>query len=118
VRTCGNRGNARRTWCARAAATRRAIRIGTVNPLASATGQACRGFAEAVAASPVLAEAFQAEVHANGELGGELEMTKACINGSLELAVTASNVVANISSNSACWTRRSCSATPPMRARC
>ena len=81
----------------RAAATRRAIRIGTVNPLASATGQACRGFAEAVAASPILAEAFQVEVHANGELGGELEMTKACINGSLELAVTASNVVANIS---------------------
>lgn len=81
----------------RAAATRRVIRIGTVNPLASATGQACRGFAEAVAASPVLAEAFQVEVHANGELGGELEMTKACINGSLEIAVTASNVVANIS---------------------
>ncbi len=80
----------------RAAAMRRVIRIGTVNPLPSATGQACRAFAEAAAASPVLAEAFQVEVHANGELGGELEMTKACINGSLELAVTASNVVANI----------------------
>ena len=78
----------------RAAGMRRVIRIGTVNPAASATGQACRGFAEAVAASPVLAEAFQVEVHANGELGGELEMTKACINGSLDLAVTASNVVA------------------------
>jgi tripartite ATP-independent transporter DctP family solute receptor len=75
---------------------RRVIRIGTVNPLPSTTGQACRGFADAVAASPVLAEAFQVEVHADGELGGELEMTKACINGSLDLAVTASNVVANI----------------------
>jgi TRAP-type transport system periplasmic protein len=80
----------------RAAGLRRVIRIGTVNPPASATGQACRGFADAVAASAVLAEAFQVEVHANGELGGELEMTKACINGSLDLAVTASNVVANI----------------------
>lgn len=78
------------------AAMRRTIRIGTVNPLASATGQACQGFANAVAASPVLAEAFQVEVHANGELGGELEMTQACINGSLDFAVTASNVVANI----------------------
>jgi tripartite ATP-independent transporter DctP family solute receptor len=78
------------------AAMRRTVRIGTVNPLESATGQACRGFADAVAASPVLSAAFQIEVHANGELGGELEMTQACINGSLDFAVTASNVVANI----------------------
>jgi tripartite ATP-independent transporter DctP family solute receptor len=80
----------------RATASRHVIRIGTVNPTASATGQACRAFAGAVAASPVLAELLQVEVHANGELGGELEMTKACINGSLDLAVTASNVVANV----------------------
>jgi tripartite ATP-independent transporter DctP family solute receptor len=80
----------------RAAGPRRVIRIGTVNPLASATGQACRAFAEAVAASPALADSLQVEVHANGDLGGELEMTKACINGSLDLAVTASNVAANI----------------------
>jgi tripartite ATP-independent transporter DctP family solute receptor len=80
----------------RAAAPRRVIRIGTVNPLPSATGQACRAFAEAVAASPVLAETMQVDVHANGDLGGELEMTKACINGSLDLAVTASNVAASI----------------------
>lgn len=81
----------------RAAGTQRVIRIGTVNPAASATGQACRAFADAVAASSVLSTVLQVEVHANGDLGGELEMTKACINGSLDLAVTASNVVANIS---------------------
>ena len=80
----------------RAAGARRVVRIGTVNPLASATGQACRAFAEAVAASPVLSTSLEVEVHANGDLGGELEMTKACINGSLDLAVTASNVGANI----------------------
>jgi tripartite ATP-independent transporter DctP family solute receptor len=80
----------------RAAGVRRTVRIGTVNPPASATGRACQAFAEAVAASPVLASVLQVEVHANGELGGELEMTKACINGSLELAVTASNVGANV----------------------
>jgi tripartite ATP-independent transporter DctP family solute receptor len=80
----------------RAAGPRRVIRIGTVNPLPSATGQACRAFAEAVAASPILSASLQVEVHANGDLGGELEMTKACINGSLDLAVTASNVAANI----------------------
>ena len=84
------------TTVVRAAASRRLVRIGTVNPLASATGQACRGFAEAVAASPVLSQVLQVEVHAGGDLGGELEMTKACVNGSLDLAVTASNVVANI----------------------
>jgi tripartite ATP-independent transporter DctP family solute receptor len=80
----------------RAAGPRRVVRIGTVNPLPSATGQACRAFAEAVAASSVLSASLQVEVHANGDLGGELEMTKACVNGSLDLAVTASNVAANI----------------------
>jgi len=80
----------------RAAGTRRVIRIGTVNPLPSATGQACRAFADAIAASPALSAVMQVEVHANGELGGELEMTQACINGTLDMAVTASNVVANI----------------------
>lgn len=82
-----------RPW---AAGLRRTIRIGTVNPPASATGQACRAFAEAVAASPALSAALQVEVLAGGVLGGELEMTQACINGSLDLAVTASNVVAAI----------------------
>jgi tripartite ATP-independent transporter DctP family solute receptor len=81
---------------AHAAGSLRVVRIGTVNPPASATGQACLAFAQAVAASPVLGGVLQVEVHANGELGGELEMTKACINGSLDLAVTASNVGANI----------------------
>jgi hypothetical protein len=35
-------------------------------------------------------------VHANGDFDGELEMIKACIDGSLDLAVTASNVAADI----------------------
>ena len=78
------------------AAPRRVIRIATVNPAGSATGEACGAFAKAAAASPALADAFEVEVHVNGELGGELEMTKACINGSVDLAVTATNVVANI----------------------
>jgi tripartite ATP-independent transporter DctP family solute receptor len=80
----------------RAAGLRRAIRIGTVNPLASATGQACRAFAEAVAVSPVLSPVLEVEVLAGGVLGGELEMTQACMNGTLDLAVTASNVVASV----------------------
>ena len=63
------------------------MRIGTVNPLASATGQACQGFADAVAASPTLSSVLQVDVIAGGTLGGELEMTQACINGSLDLAV-------------------------------
>jgi tripartite ATP-independent transporter DctP family solute receptor len=80
----------------RAAGLRRTLRIGTVNPAASATGQACQAFAAAVAASPLLSATLVVEVHANGELGGELEMTKACMNGTLDLAVTATNVVASI----------------------
>ncbi len=80
----------------RAAGLRRTIRIATVNPPAAATGQACRAFAEAVAASPLLSKALDVEVFTGGVLGGELEITQACINGSLDLAVTASNVVAGI----------------------
>jgi tripartite ATP-independent transporter DctP family solute receptor len=80
----------------RTAGLRRTIRIATVNPPAAATGQACRAFAEAVAASPVLSKALDVEVFTSGVLGGELEITQACINGSLDLAVTASNVVAGI----------------------
>src|SRR5271167_585266 len=80
----------------RAAALRRTVRIGTVNPLPSATGQACRAFAEAVAADPALSGILQVEVLANGVLGGELEMTQACVNGSLELGVSATNVAASI----------------------
>jgi TRAP-type C4-dicarboxylate transport system substrate-binding protein len=80
----------------RAAAMRRVVRIATVNPASSATGQACHSFAAAVAASPVLNEVLQIEVHTDGDPGGELEITKACVNGLLDLAVTASNVVANI----------------------
>ena len=80
----------------RAAPLRRTIRIGTVNPPASATGDACNAFAAAVAASPVLSQLLQVQVFAGGVLGGELELTQACINGSLDLAVTASNVVASI----------------------
>ena len=75
---------------------RRTVRIGTVNPRESATGQACHAFAEAVANSPVLSRVLNVEVVTDGILGGELEMTQACINGSLGLAITASNVVANI----------------------
>ncbi len=81
---------------ARSAGLRRTVRIATVNPPASATGQACRAFAEAAAHSPELSGAFQVEVVAGGTLGGELEMTQACINGTLDLAVTASNVVGGI----------------------
>jgi tripartite ATP-independent transporter DctP family solute receptor len=81
---------------ARAAGLRRTIRIATVNPPASATGQACRAFADAVAKSAVLSDGLQVEVVAGGSVGGELEMTQACINGTLDLAVTASNVVGGI----------------------
>lgn len=80
----------------RAAPLRRAIRIGTANPPASATGQACRAFAEAVAASPVLSATMEVQVLAGGVLGGELEMTQACMNGTIDLVVTASNVVGSI----------------------
>ncbi len=75
---------------------RRTIRIATVNPPAAATGQACQAFAAAVAATPVLSKAFDVEVFTGGVLGGELEITQACIDGTLDLAVTASNVVAGI----------------------
>jgi len=80
----------------RAAGLRRTVRIGTVNPPGSATGQACRAFAAAVAACPVLSPVLQVQVFTDGLLGGELEITRACIDGSLDLAVTASNVVAAI----------------------
>jgi len=73
---------------------RRTVRIGVVNPPASAPGQACRAFAEAVAATPVLDSVLQVEVHANAELGGEVEMVKACAAGALDLVFAASNVVA------------------------
>ncbi|HUB16949.1 MAG TPA: TRAP transporter substrate-binding protein [Acetobacteraceae bacterium] len=77
-------------------AMRRTVRVATVNPPGSATGQACRAFADAVAKSPVLSGALQVDVVAGGAAGGELEMTQACINGTLELAVTASNVIGGI----------------------
>ena len=79
---------------ARAAAFRRVVRVGVVTPLAAAPGQACRAFADAVAATPVLDNAVQIEVHANGELGGEVEMVKACAAGALDLVFAVSNVVA------------------------
>jgi TRAP-type transport system periplasmic protein len=79
-----------------AAGLRRTIRIATVNPPAAATGQACQAFAAAVAATPVLSKVFDVEVFTGGVLGGELEITQACIDGTLDLAVTASNVVAGI----------------------
>lgn len=74
---------------------RRVIRIGAVNPSASAPGQACRAFAEAVADMPVLNDALQIEVHPDGELGSEVEMVKACASGALDLVFAASNVVAS-----------------------
>src|SRR5579862_4498892 len=80
----------------RASEMRRTVRIGSVNPRSSATGQACVAFAKAVAASPVLSNILEVEVVTDGILGGELEMTQACINGSLDLAVSATNVMANI----------------------
>jgi tripartite ATP-independent transporter DctP family solute receptor len=72
------------------------VRIATVNPPASATGQACRAFAEAAGRSPELSAVMQVEVVAGGALGGELEITQACMNGTLDLVVTASNVVGGI----------------------
>jgi hypothetical protein len=83
-------------YIARAAAMRRTVRIATVNPPASATGQACRAFAEAAAKSPVLSAILQVDVVAGGTAGGELEMTQACIKGTLDLAVPASNVVGSL----------------------
>src|ERR1700722_1835877 len=65
-------------------------------PPAAASGGACKAFAAAVAATPVLSKAFDVEVFTGGVLGGELEITQACIDGTLDLAVTASNVVAGI----------------------
>lgn len=81
---------------ARGAGMRRTVRIATVNPPDSATGQACKTFAQAAAASPVLAALLQVEVVPGGQVGGELEMAQACMNGTLDLAVTASNVVGSI----------------------
>jgi len=79
---------------AKAGAFRRVIRIGVVTPLASSLGQACRVFAEAVAATPVLDSVLQIEVHPDGELGSEVEMVKACASGALDLVFATSNVVA------------------------
>ncbi len=81
---------------ARATAFRRVVRVGVVTPLAAAPGQACQAFADAVAATPVLDKAVQIEVHANGELGGEVEMVKACAAGALDLVFAVSNVVAGL----------------------
>ena len=79
---------------AKAGAFRRVIRVGVVTPLASALGQACRVFAEAVAATPLLDSVFQIEVHPDGELGSEVEMVKACASGAMDLVFATSNVVA------------------------
>ena len=79
---------------ARAGAFRRIVRLGVVTPPASSLGQACYAFAKAVAATPVLDSGLQLEVHANGELGSEVEMVKACAVGALDLVFATSNVVA------------------------
>lgn len=73
---------------------RRIVRLGVVNPLDSVPGQACKAFTEAAATLPALNDAFQVEVHANGALGGEVEMVAACAAGTLDLVFAASNVVA------------------------
>ncbi len=82
------------TPLASAGGFRRIVRIGVVNPLESAPGQACRAFVEAAATMPELDGIMQMELHANGELGGEIEMVKACAAGALDLVFAASNVVA------------------------
>ena len=79
----------------RAGGFRRIVRIGVVNPPASAPGRACFAFAEAAAINPVLSSNLQFEVHPNGELGGEVDMVKACASGALDLMFAASNVVAD-----------------------
>jgi tripartite ATP-independent transporter DctP family solute receptor len=84
----GNRG-------ACAGGLRRTVRIGTVNPHGATTGHACRAFAEAVEASALLSRSIEVEVFTDGVLGGEVELAKACIDGNLDLAVVASNVLAN-----------------------
>ena len=81
---------------ARATAFRRVVRVGVVTPLAAAPRQACQAFADTVAATPVLNSALQLEVHANGVLGGEIEMVKACAAGALDLVFAVSNVVAGL----------------------
>lgn len=78
----------------RAGQRRRVVRLGVVTPLNSSLGQACTGFAEAAAANPELADTIQFEVHANGELGGEIEVVQACIAGIVDLVFATSNVVA------------------------
>ncbi len=77
-----------------AGAFRRVVRLGVVTPIASALGQACRAFADAVATVPALNDVLQIEVHPNGEVGSEVEMVKACASGALDLVFATSNVVA------------------------
>jgi len=79
---------------AKAERFRRIVRIGVVTPTASALGQACSAFADAVAATPVLDNILQIEVHPDGVLGSEVEMVKACASGALDLVFATSNVVA------------------------
>ncbi len=80
----------------RATERRRVLRLGVVNPAHSAPGQACLAFAAAASNTPVLAEHISVEVHANGELGGEVEMVRACAAGAVDLVFAASNVVAGL----------------------
>ena len=77
-----------------ARAFRRVVRLGVVTPIASALGQACRAFADALTAMPALDDVLQIEVHPNGEVGSEVEMVKACASGALDLVFATSNVVA------------------------
>jgi tripartite ATP-independent transporter DctP family solute receptor len=75
-----------------AAPPARTVRLGHINGRASQLGVACARFAEAVAASPVLSGLLRVEVHPDGALGGELDMVRACAEGTLDLAFSTSVV--------------------------
>jgi TRAP-type transport system periplasmic protein len=74
----------------------RVIRIGHNNADNSHFDQGCKVFAAAVAADPTLSPVLRIEVHGNSELGDELAMQKACMDGTLDMAMTSTATLGNI----------------------
>ena len=76
-------------------AATRIVRIGHNNADNSSFDQGCKVFAAAVAADPTLSPVLRIEVHGNAELGDELAMLKALIDGTLDMALTSTATVGN-----------------------
>jgi tripartite ATP-independent transporter DctP family solute receptor len=77
-----------------ARAARRLVRIGQGGTPVTPSGMACRAFADAVAAAPLLSGVLRVEIFDQGELGDDLPALRSAQRGSIEMVTCGSVVLA------------------------